>query len=350
MRRRCRPRLTLVLLMASAMQATAARALADAERVLVLVVDADDVAFVDRLRGQVSDLPVEVATESVPADLDDAGRRRLAERLVREHRAQCIVWYRQGMVSIVVPEDGAVTTVERSFAEERDASGEEQPRDMLSADLEAAAVVVRSTLLQPPRPPPPPAPPSGEVGGAAPVAAPSARHASRIACSALVGWQAQHDGLDAPDQSLVAEVSVSMARFEAGAVGAIGGSRDLSSARDATAGLRRGSVGLVAGVLFVDSARWRFGARLTAGAAAFDLTSQLSGVAPRTDSRVRLFGGMEARLAALGRVGRVPVQLALGLGVTAVEAAPTLYAGATAATRLALWEPHLNLLAGVLFR
>jgi hypothetical protein len=323
------------------------------ERVVVLASSPSGAALAERIRGQVSDLPFEVSVLRVDAEAGEDARRHAAERLILEHGAEAVVWYEHAKVSVLRAQGAGVSITQRSFAERPRPPGEQPSRDLASADLEAAAVVVRFALLQPAggAASAGPAPAAVQVAPAAPASAPvPAVERLAVATSAQLGWQSLRDGLSALDQSLLAEATLSLSRFEVGAFGTVGAERAVAASGGASADLERQSVGLLAGVLFVDTARWRIGGRVLMGATSFRLTSQVPGEAPQTDDRVRLFGGLEARVEAVVKLARLPVQLSAGAGVLAVDAAPALYSGATAAVRLAAVEPRLVLAAGVLFR
>jgi hypothetical protein len=348
-------RRALLIVVAAAVPAGAATAANPvSERVVVLDAGPLDTAFADRIRGQVSDLPFEIATVPIEPDAGDEARRKTAERLAAGAGVAAVVWYAQGKVSILRPQRGGMSLTERSFSESPRAGSEHEARgrESASAHLEAAAVVVRFALLAPSEPVVHADAARAAAGRPSDLPPAVARPGEglRLTTGAMLGWQALRDGLDALDASLLAEATVSIARFEVGPFGTVGGGRSIGAAGGADANLRRQSVGLIAGVLLVDAPRLRVGARMLVGVASFELTSRLPGEAPQTDDRVRFFAGAEARVAALLTLGRVPFQLSLGLGVVAVNAAPVLYSGATVARRLSTIEPRSVLGVGVLFR
>jgi hypothetical protein len=166
-------------------------------------------ALVERIRGQVSDLPIVVRTVELDAPADE--RARAALRLGREEGAVAVVWLepleRGALLVCVIASESGELLVRRLDAptDRADAATSER--------LETAAVVVRATLealletgrigapSSPPSPgaeaPPPPgsaAPPSAPPPRTAPRPASPVRPSRAITSRAALGWLAVIDG------------------------------------------------------------------------------------------------------------------------------------------------------------
>jgi len=161
-------------------------------------------AFVERIRGQVSDLPIGIRTVELDARADE--RARAALRLGREGGAIAVVWLEP------VEHGALLVRVTASESGEHLVRRLDAPTDRAetatSERLETAAVVVRATLealletgrIGPPsravEPPPPPesAAPSPRPPRTAPGPAPPVRSSPSITSRAALGWLAVIDG------------------------------------------------------------------------------------------------------------------------------------------------------------
>ena len=177
-------------------------------------------AFLERVRGQVSDLPVEVHAAELEAVAPASERTQTALRLGRERGALAVVWIESqadgALLVHVTASDSGEHLVRRLEA------SSEHGDKALSEEVETAAVVVRATLeallhtghiggsaepagpdeparaLEPPAPERPvtrQTPPARPAPSArpAPLASPSPR-SSPVAVRPAIGWLAVVDG------------------------------------------------------------------------------------------------------------------------------------------------------------
>jgi len=114
-------------------------------RVIVRVSDTGLGALVERIRGQVSDLPIDIGAVTLPGlEPSDEERRRAALQLGRDHGAIAVVWFEpqsDGAIFVCVAASASGDVLVRrldALPRRDDAATSER--------LETAAVVVRATL------------------------------------------------------------------------------------------------------------------------------------------------------------------------------------------------------------
>lgn len=165
-------------------------------------------AFVERIRGQVSDLPIRIRTVELDARADELARAAL--RLGREEGAIAVVWLEpieHGELLVRVTASASGEQLVRRLD-----APTERADTATSERLETAAVVVRATLealletgrIGPPSSPPapgeePPPPPESAVPSprpprTAPGPAPLVRSSPSFTSRAALGWLAVIDG------------------------------------------------------------------------------------------------------------------------------------------------------------
>ena len=359
------------LLVATLALATAAPRAAAAKatpRAVVRVDSPDDAALLRRLRGQASDLGVDLFVEPGPLEPRLAAQLTSAAALAQARGALAVVWFlhagpREVVVLVDVPASGRVL-VRRVAAEGRRATDR-------SAMLEATAVIVRGALralaaggrigiaaeaavrqLEDREPPPAavaPPPPTPR-----PAVAPPARR-TQLGWRTAVGWQVAADGASPVGQhGLAARVALERGRaiLEFAAWAGIPSRLDDGQT---TVELTRHAGGLAAGWVVARGAHLRLVLGAWLGAAAYFRSTavNVSGLAA-TPARVTaaFVVGPEARLQWSRRVGKGAIGLELVAGGDAVAGVPELVyqQGTTAVPRSRLWpvQPRggLNLIVG----
>lgn len=284
--------------------------------VLRLGPGARDAALAERIRGQLSDLPVEIieSRERSKEETSLGAQIDAADRLGRLHKAGAVVWFTAlpprapngGVLVLVAAPDGGRVLVRRVEATPASDDGTPSTGELDSATLEAAALIVRTALRalaegavigleRKDVAPTPPAPPL----------APSARPPERSATSALaarshwalsVGWRMAFDG-DGVQQGLTGRAGYAVSRLSLGIVATQSMGVDFTDSY-ATFHVARHTVGAFVGLAAIVGREIELDLGGTAGAVLFD-RSTLSvgdGVDP-TPSRAisTAFFGLEAR-------------------------------------------------------
>jgi hypothetical protein len=341
-------------------------------RVIVRVTSPADSAFVARLRGQTSDLPVEIveAPSGVLEPTPDA-RIAAAAALAAGKTGAVVLWRGPDQVMAYIEAQPAARLLARSTSTEDTGPDAGTPPDAAaaavaappaSADLEAAALISRAALKaiiegQPvgePRPPPPP-PARLPPPAPPPVLAP-APHAFGVFAAAAVGVTADGVASD-PTAALSARAGGRLGRFAAGLTVATALPKDIPRGVPNTRFVRRSVEVLIAADIAV--ARWaRLTAELQGGVEWFRLDEPVNpnpNATRRNLAGRRWMGGAELRAGLpLGtfRVGshRGAVDLTLGVGSDLLPHPPTIFFQQTPLWKLSRLEPRGILGAEVTFR
>jgi hypothetical protein len=288
-----------------------------------------------RVRGQLSDLPVRLVVVNEPGTEAPLGAQlEAADALARRQGARAVVWFapldpqapRAGLLVVVAEAARGRVLIRRIEAGAAAGDGD-------SATLEAAALVVRTALrglsegaeigltraeVAPAPPPPPPA-----AKTAAPAAPP--QPASRGRLLAAVGWHLTYDG-QAAQQGLSGHVGYTFGRWTVGLAAAPSLGAELRDARS-TVHLARHAFGAFGEVAAALGEQVSLGAGVSAGAVLFPRSTgaTAAGIAPdEASANPTVFAGFSARARWFPAAFRGFVGLWLEGGAELVPWAPTL--------------------------
>jgi hypothetical protein len=337
-------------------------------RVIVRVTTPADSAFVARLRGQTSDLPVEIV-EAPAVALEPTSDLRIAAAaaLVAGSAGAVVLWRVPDQVMAYIESRPSARLLARSTSTAEpgpeagvapDAPAREGAAPA-SADLEAAALISRAALkaiiegqsVGEPRPPPPaPAPPAP----AAPAPPTPTRYA--LGAFAAVGGGVTADGVATdPIAVLSARAGGRLGRFAVGLTGATTLPKDIPRGAPNTKLVRRTAELLVAADAVVGP--WaRVTAEVEVGLEWFRLDEPDNPNAARRNlAGRRWMGGAELRAAVtLGTIGTGPrhgvVDLTLAGGSDLVPHPPTIILQQTPLWKLWRLEPRAILGIEVTFQ
>jgi len=311
---------------------------------------AQDPRLAQRVRGQVSDLPVRLVEAQEPgADTSFGEQLAAADALARRQGARAVVWFalldprapRSGLLVIVAEAAEGRVLVRRVEPEAPSAAG--APADLDSATLEAAALIVRTALRglaegavigldraaiapAPPAPalpapaPAPPAPPPRP-----PAQQPLPAPAAEGSWIAAVGWHTAYDG-QALQQGLAGQVGHAFGRWTVGLSVATSLGVELVDPR-ATLHLARDAFGAFGEITALRTEQVSLGVGLSAGAILFPRSTGMTaaGVEPTSAAaNPTFFAGLDARVRWLPRWLGGFAGAWIDAGVDAVPAAPML--------------------------
>jgi hypothetical protein len=334
-----------VILCAIAIATSAGAARAQAPLTVVIVADATAAPVVERIEGQLADLPVVLVradADTTATHATDLGR---ANAIARAHVADAVVWFgRDGEAWIVSVADARGG---RILVREVGADGAMSA----SAALEAAAMVVRTAVrglaaggeigvaASPPPPPP--------VDEPAVVAPPPIASRTTTQPFAALGWIAALDGdAAAGHHGLVARLGVARRRWRGAATVAYLPPTRRASALAAVELDRQELSGTVAFAIR-DRRRWRFDVALGVGAVRFGrVTTAATAPLRPTDDRATWSLVATPSLELARAVGR-GAWIELAAGVSVLGSRPTFGvdggAGFVTVAPLARFEPSLSL-------
>jgi hypothetical protein len=295
-----------------------------------------DERILQRVRGQVSDLPVRLVEVREPGAEASLGEQlEAADAIARKREARAVVWFapldprspRAGLLVIVAEAARGRVLVRR-------VEGEGASGDLDSAGLEAAALAVRTALrglaegaviglerteIAPPRPAAPPPPSPTTVLPPAPPPAPRGRW------TAALGWHLAHDG-EALQQGLAGHVGYGFGRWSLGLSVATSLGAALADAR-ASIHLSRHAFGGFAELAPLRTEQLELGLSLSAGAALFPRTTgpTVAAIVPEAAApNPAFFVGLAARARWFPRPLGGFVGAWIEGGADVVPAAPTL--------------------------
>jgi hypothetical protein len=337
--------------------------------------DAKDAGLAQRVRGQVSDLPIRlIETEEPGAEAPMSQQLDVADSIARQQGARVVVWFapldprapRPGLLVVVAEAARGRVLVRRVESEAaRPAAG--GPADFDSATLEAAALIVRTALrglaegavigldrseVTGPAAKPAPLPPLLRPATVMVVPRPLPPTAP-ARWIAAVGWHADYDG-QAIQQGLTGHVGYAIGRWAAGLLVAPSLGVELAD-RWATLHLGRHAFGAFGQLLAVETTQAALGFSVSAGAILFQRSTSLPApnVAPTASAlNPVFFAGLRAH------AGWFPPWLGGSIGVwidagaEVVPGAPTLGydVGGQFVPSRSLWRVQPGGAAGVILR
>ncbi len=339
---------------------------------------ARDAALAQRVRGQVSDLPLRlIEIEEPGAEASMSQQLDVADAVAQKHGARAVVWFaplgrgapRPGLL-IVVAEAGRGRVLVRRV-ESEGARAAAPGSELDSATLENAALMVRTALrglaegavigldrseiagAAPAPAPPPPHPPEPVPVPVKVPAPPPVSPTARGRWIAAVGWQAAYDG-QALQNGFEGRVGYAFGAWAAGLLVAPSLGVDLVDSR-ATLHLERHVLGAFGQLLALHTTAVSLGAHLAAGAILFQRSTSLPapGVTPTASAlNPTFFAGLRAHAGWFPRWIGGNVGVWTDAGADVVPNAPTLgyeVGGAFVPSR-SLWRVQPGGTAGVIVR
>jgi hypothetical protein len=324
------------LCLAAAPPALAEDVAPDRLRAIVRVASAADRGFLARVRGQTSDLPVDLI-EAPAASLEPTLDQQVAaaEALARARHARAVFWLGPDQVLAYIGSAPGSAAPPRLLTRQGWTGPAPAPAPSpspSSADLEAAALIARSALkavlegheVGEPRPPPPPPPIATPPPPAtAPPPAPPRPVEGWIA----LGWIAAADGVGSdPTGGFTARAGARLDRFAVGAGFSRMLGKDVPRASSPDAQHRRQAIVALVAMDVLRRSRIRLAAELEAGYERFWLTETINpNATPPTLEQRRFMMGAELRGAvAVWARRHAAIELTLGVGSDYVPSPPSI--------------------------